>query len=96
MERYNYNDIESGRCQHSGSNNNDLFMNHEPKMVVFLGGWFSHTKLASAGKMSIKSLVRPSVTRPSLVRGFKNLIQLCREKRHYEKVNKKKRSIIGV
>ncbi|KAA0038816.1 hypothetical protein IC582_007212 [Cucumis melo] len=95
MERYNYkyNDIESGRCQHNG--NNDLFVN-QPKMVVFLGGWFSHTKLASAGKMSIKSLVRPSVTRPSLVGGLKNLIQLCREKRHYEKVNKKKRSIIGV
>lgn len=93
MERYNCNDIESGRFQHHG--NNELFVNHEPKMVVLLGGWFSHTKLASAGKMSISSLIRPSGSRPSLVRGFKNLIQLCREKRHYEKVNKKKRSIIG-
>lgn len=94
MERYNYNDIESGRFQHH--DNNELFMNHEPKVVVFLGGWFSHTKLASAGKLSINSLVRPSGTRPSLVRGFKNLIQLCREKQHYAKMNKKKRSIIGV
>ncbi|XP_022935765.1 uncharacterized protein LOC111442589 [Cucurbita moschata] len=84
MERY-YNDAESGRFQHHGNN--------EPKVVLFLGGWFSHTKQASTGKRSINSLARPSGSRPSLVRGFKNLIQLCREKRHYEKVNKNKRSI---
>ncbi|XP_022134606.1 uncharacterized protein LOC111006831 [Momordica charantia] len=90
----NYNDIEMGRFQHH--NNGELFMSPEPKMVVFLGGWFSHTKLASAGRMSINSLVRPSGSRPSLVRGFKNLVQLCREKRHYQKVSKKKRSIIVV
>ncbi|XP_022982434.1 uncharacterized protein LOC111481262 [Cucurbita maxima] len=91
---YDQDDIESGRIQHHG--NNQLFKHHEPKMVVFLGGWFSHIKLASAGKTCIESLVRSSGTHHSLVRGFKNLIQLCRQKQYYQKVSKKKRSILGV
>ncbi|KAG7031799.1 hypothetical protein SDJN02_05840, partial [Cucurbita argyrosperma subsp. argyrosperma] len=91
---YDQDDIESGRIQHHG--NNQLFKHHEPKMVVFLGGWFSHIKLASAGKTCIESLVRSSGTQHSLVHGFKNLIQLCRQKQYYQKVSKRKRSILAM